>query len=104
MFEMKQAAQPLRLFLAQETPCPLLFRYIEDRDVEMGLCRVRVFGREKHESSDSKPGEVIDPLSFEPWKRVYEKGDEGVRELIKSGRLIVRYEDKIVNRGPDRLG
>eukprot|EP00938_MAST-03A_sp_MAST-3A-sp1_P005165 g5165.t1 len=104
VFEMKQSGATLAsdFFLSQEEkPCPLLFRYIEDRDIWRWACvESREFSAGRNMNLPiPRPGEVIDPhKSFEPWKRVYEKGDDGVRELIKSGRLIVRYEDKIVSR------
>ena len=103
VFEMKQSGATLAsdFFLSHETSCPLLFRYIEDRDIWRWACiESREFSAGRNMSLPiPRPGALIDPHeSFEPWKRLYEKGDDGVRELIKTGRLIVQYEDKIVNR------
>jgi len=104
VFEMKQSGATLAFdfFLSQDIKrCPLLFRYIEDRDIWRWACA------ESREFSSGrqmclpipKPGELKNPHeSFKSWKRLFESGDDGVRKLIQTGRLIVKYEDKIVKK------
>jgi hypothetical protein len=79
------ADAPGRLACAAGDATPLLFRYLEDRDIWRWAM---------HESEAWCCGFDMLDKSFEAWRAVLEAGERGAHALVESGRAIVAYKRK----------
>jgi len=99
VFAMDQSGATLAWDFFHGTSAPLLFRYIEDRDIwRWTLHRSRAFSAAQPlELPVPRPGLVRDPeAAFAPWKRVLSGGLEALDAMITRGVGIVAYQDDLV--------
>eukprot|EP00929_Paragymnodinium_shiwhaense_P080806 TRINITY_DN42163_c0_g1_i1.p1 TRINITY_DN42163_c0_g1~~TRINITY_DN42163_c0_g1_i1.p1 ORF type:complete len:403 (-),score=100.33 TRINITY_DN42163_c0_g1_i1:81-1289(-) len=102
VFEMKMSGATLAWdFFHGDTskPIPLLFRYIEDKDIwRWTLKRSREFSAvQEVELAPPPAGSVPDPKqAFAAWKRIYDGGNRELDALISRGTSIAAYQDLLV--------
>eukprot|EP00040_Diaphanoeca_grandis_P031635 m.189705 g.189705 ORF g.189705 m.189705 type:complete len:440 (-) comp32384_c0_seq1:78-1397(-) len=78
---------------------PALLRYLEDKDI----WRWALFNSKEFSAAQElllpvpKPG-LVNVSDFDKWLHVLNKGDEGVRDLVVTGKTLLAYQDKLVNR------
>lgn len=102
VFEMKQSGATLAWdFFHGTKKCPLLFRYIEDRDIwRWSLRRSKEFSASQDlEIPVPAPGRLDNPdVSFAPWKKLYDGGHKSLDSMISKGSSIVAYQEKLVSQ------
>ncbi|CAK9076712.1 unnamed protein product [Durusdinium trenchii] len=103
VFEMKMSGATLSwdFFHGQFTKqsCPLLFRYIEDKDIwRWTMKRSKEFSAAQElELPIPAPGLLEDPdLAFKPWMQIYKGGERGLDAMLTRGTSIVAYQDSLI--------
>uniref|UniRef100_A0A7S2WUL1 DHHA1 domain-containing protein n=1 Tax=Rhizochromulina marina TaxID=1034831 RepID=A0A7S2WUL1_9STRA len=84
-----------------ERDIPLLFRYVEDRDIwRWALHQSKeVNAGASMAIPTPRPGKLVSPhKDFEKIRKVFEDGEAGVKRLAELGSVITRYEDSLVRR------
>merc|ERR1712079_662008 len=85
---------------AKRKSCPLIFRYIEDKDIwRWTLRRSKEFSAAQElELAPPPPGRIADPKSaFAPWKRLYDGGEKALDAMISRGSTLVDYQNQLVH-------
>eukprot|EP00808_Paulinella_micropora_P010978 g7854.t1 len=86
---------------ARGPDCPLLFRYIEDKDIwRWAMKDSKEFGAARElELSVAKPGRLEKPAAaFADWNRAYESGEKGLAEMRDRGKNVIEYQNGIISR------
>lgn len=101
VFVMNQSGATMSWNFFHGTPCPLLFRYIEDRDIWRWILKdSRAFSAARQvELPIPKPGMLVNPAeSFKKWKQILDGGETSIKELIEKGKIVLKYENDIIKR------
>jgi hypothetical protein len=97
VFEMKMSGCTIAWdFFHGDEPVPLLFRYLEDKDIwRWALHNSKEFSAGQSAELPVGVG-TVNPAVFAKWDEVLNGGDAALRTIINIGKNIIQYEDTII--------
>lgn len=98
MFEIKMSGATLAWnFFHPGTEIPLLFRYVEDKDIwRWALHSSDAFGAAFELTVDLPGIGEVTCKDFVPLDRLFKGGDEALQRLLVTGNTILRYQNSVV--------
>jgi len=99
VFEMKMSGCTIAWdFFHGDKPMPLLFRYLEDKDIwRWALHNSKEFSAGQSAKLPVGVG-TVKPAAFAKWDTVLNGGDAALRDIIGIGSSIIQYEDDIIKQ------
>lgn len=98
VFEMKMSGATLAWnFFHPGTEMPLLFRYVEDKDIwRWSLHNSDAFGAAFELTANIPSSGEVTCEDFEPLDRLFKGGDEALQRLLVAGSTILRYQNSVI--------
>jgi uncharacterized protein len=88
VFEMAQSGASLAWNYFHGEDVPLLFRFIEDKDIWRWALK---------DSEEFSAAFSMIPLEFSAWKDLLDSGEAGIQNLIEKGSAILSYKKSVID-------